>query len=208
VREICRGPPDSPVDPPGSSPSGNRHVCNDRVAAGLVGRCGRRCGRGVLLARGPQRSSAQDANAAVVKPAPLSPEVRKKAEALFKDVYGADFDKAGKSKVADERIAFAKQLNEAAKSAGDAALTVVLKEKAAEIAGADLSGLGGYLLALEQIAGLYEKVVKKEGALGTVKSGEALAGAYRDLAGELVRTQQFDAANKAAAKARPRPKRT
>jgi hypothetical protein len=36
-----------------------------------------------------------------------STKVDKFAAALFRDVYGAEFDKTAKSKAADERIAFA-----------------------------------------------------------------------------------------------------
>jgi tetratricopeptide (TPR) repeat protein len=112
-------------------------------------------------------------------------------------------------------------LTEAAKTAaGDnEALADVLRDKAVEVAGADASGLGGYLLAaelvkqglpgaasrtaaLEQLAALYEKAVKKEASLGAVKSGDELAETYRDLAKALGEARRFDEAQKAIARAK------
>jgi hypothetical protein len=116
--------------------------------------------------------------AAAQSPAAVSEDARRKAEALYNDVYGAEHAAVHKSTVTADKLAFAKKLADAAKLADeDKALVRVLIDNALKFAVSDPAGLrlAAELLkaraagdpadrpaALEALVDVYEKSLRAE----------------------------------------------
>jgi hypothetical protein len=145
-------------------------------------------------------------------------EDRQKAEKLFKDVYGAEFDRLLKSTEAAGKVAFVKNLTAAAAEVArdEPALARLIKEKAADLASSDavsyplaldlLNGLvpeaPAKLPLLEKIVGLHEKIVRGARATERIKAAEGLVGAYQELAAQQLFDRQPEAAQKTLEKAK------
>lgn len=147
-----------------------------------------------------------------------TPDEIKKAEALYRDVYGVEHDKLTASKVKADKVAFAKRLVDAAALAkDDRALARVLTEKALAFAVADPSGYRIALAvrreqaedprrrreALREAAVLLESLFKTEKtAADRARTARELIEAYRSSAEEEADAGDAAAAGALLAKAR------
>lgn len=141
---------------------------------------------------------------------------RKKAEALYNDVYGLEHAKVAKGTPA-EKSAFGKKLSDAAAlAAEDAALYLLLLERAAEFTAAEPAGWSPALDLLknaidkspgrtalhDQRAAIMDKMLKAEKASGKAEAAERLVAALRELAQAHARQREYEPAGKALERAR------
>lgn len=151
------------------------------------------------------------------RPAGVTDETRKQAEATYRDVFGTTHDQLLKSGKPAEKSEFAKKLTERAKqSAADPALVEVLQKHALTFAQADKVGVevaldihrtnlavpARRLGAVEKYAEALERSVSFEPPANRGKVGGEVVKAYRTAAAELERVGQPTAAMAAVGKAR------
>jgi hypothetical protein len=149
--------------------------------------------------------------------APLSAEERAKAEKIFADVYGAEYQKLIKAREVSPRIDYARKLVSAADEveASDPAQALVLREKAVPLAAA---GPAGYPLAIELLEKLLPDAPSRSEVLTqladvrdrqmrAIKGPTAaividLVNTLQDLAAEQAAERHFSAAHKTLDRAR------
>jgi DNA-binding beta-propeller fold protein YncE len=150
---------------------------------------------------------------------PVTAEQRAAAERVFQDVYGAESEKAAKSRDPADKVRFARRLAEALATAkDDRALTALLRERIVEMASADASGRP---LAAEtlrtmmaeappqdraamrgRLVELLDRIVQNEKGRARAKPAGELLSALREQAEAEIAAGQFDAAAKTLARAR------
>jgi hypothetical protein len=148
----------------------------------------------------------------------LVSEERKKAEKVFADVYGKEFERLLKSVNGADKVALVKKLSAAAGDVAkeDPELARLLREKGAELAATDAGALPLALellnllavdapsrrAVLEQIAGLHERAYKAATAQTRPRVAADLVEAYQELIGQQIADKQFDDAAKTLKKAK------